>query len=522
MSSIEQQNNKRIAKNTLLLYFRMLFLTCIGLYTSRVILKHLGVVDFGIYNVVGGVVSMFNLISSSLSTSISRFITFELGRQNSDSLKKVFSSSVTIQFFLAAVIVAIAEPVGLWFLNEKMVIPEARMAAANWVFQFSIVTFCMQLISVPYNAAIVAHEKMSAFAYISIVDAVLKLAVAFLITVSPVDKLVFYAAFLCGISCLMRLIYGAYCSRHFAECKYKISMWDKTLLKQMFSFAGWNFIGCSAGVLKDYGGNILLNLFFGPVVNAARSIALQVSNHIQAFVQNFMIALNPQITKSYAKGDYDYMMKLIFAGARFSFYLLLLLSLPVMLNCRFLLNLWLTQVPDHTVLFVELILVYVMSESISNPLITAQAATGNIRNYQIVVGGVQLLNIPVSYALLKKGLFPEIVVVVTIALSQISLFLRLYFLKSMIKLKWKAFLKRVYFNVLLVSVFALIAPLIASRFLDDGVVTFIVVSVLAVICSVFSILFIGCNSSERHTLLAKTKEILQNRFGLFLRKGSVQ
>lgn len=319
MSQISQ-NNKRIAKNTLLLYFRMLFMMVVSLYTSRVVLNALGVEDFGIYNVVGGVVAMFSMLSGSLSAAITRFITYELGTGNQENLKKIFSSAVTIQLWLAILIIFLAEAVGVWFLNVKMNIPEIRMTAANWVFQFSVLTFAVNLISVPYNASIIAHERMSAFAYISILEAIGKLAIAFLVVVSSIDRLVFYAILMCVVALIVRLAYGFYCKRHFDECTYHF-IFDKDLLKRMFGFAGWNFIGAASSILRDQGGNIIINLFAGPTVNAARGIAFQVNNAIHGFVSNFMTALNPQITKSYASGNSDYMMILICQGARLSFYM---------------------------------------------------------------------------------------------------------------------------------------------------------------------------------------------------------
>lgn len=369
------ENNKRIAKNTLLLYFRMLFLMAVSLYTSRVVLNALGVEDFGIYNVVGGVVAMFSVLSGSLSAAISRFITYELGKGNQENLNKIFSSAVTIQLILSGIIILLAETIGMWFLNAKMNIPEVRMEAANWVFQFSILTFAINLISIPYNASIIAHEKMSAFAYISILEAVGKLTIAYLITIAPIDKLIFYAILMCVVALVVRFTYGNYCKRHFSECTYHF-VWDKQLLKQMFGFAGWNFIGASSAVLRDQGGNVVINLFCGPAVNAARGIASQVNNAVNQFVVNFMTALNPQITKSYAAGNKEYMMTLIFQGARLSFYMLLLLSLPILVNTHYILVLWLKIVPEHAVFFVQLILIFALSESISQPLITAMLATG--------------------------------------------------------------------------------------------------------------------------------------------------
>lgn len=287
------QNSKRIAKNTLLLYVRMLFMMAVSLYTSRVVLQTLGVENFGIYNVVGGVVAMFSVISGSLSAAISRFITYELGKGDKDQLIRIFSSSVTIQLGLGLIILLLAEVIGVWFLNTKMTIPTDRMYAANWVFQLSILTFIINLISVPYNAAIIAHEKMSAFAYISILEVVAKLIIVYMLLWSPFDKLIFYAILMASVALIIRFVYGYYCKRHFEECTFHF-IFDKELLKKMFSFAGWNFIGAASAVLRDQGGNIVINLFCGPAVNAARGIAYQVNNAITGFVSNFMMALNPQ------------------------------------------------------------------------------------------------------------------------------------------------------------------------------------------------------------------------------------
>lgn len=496
------ENNKRIAKNTLLLYCRMLFLMAVSLYTSRVVLNALGVEDFGIYNVVGGIVAMFTVLSGSLSAAISRFITYELGKGNQDNLNKIFSSAVTIQLGLAGIIILLAETIGLWFLNVKMNIPEIRMGAANWVFQFSILTFAINLISVPYNASIIAHEKMSAFAYISILEAIGKLTIAFLIVISPMDKLIFYAILMCLVAIIIRFAYGNYCKRHFSECTYHF-IWDKQLLKQMFGFAGWNFIGAASAVLRDQGGNVVINLFCGPSVNAARGIAFQVNNAVNQFVTNFMTALNPQITKSYASGEKEYMMTLIFQGARLSFYMLLLLSLPILTNTHYILELWLKTVPEHTVYFVQLVLIFALSESIAQPLITAMLATGRIRNYQIIVGGLQMMNLPISYLLLRLGFFPEIVIITAIGISQCCLAARLILLKGMIGISIRKYLQKVYFNIIAVSIAAVILPLISTNYIEESFINFIFISLIAVICTITSIYFIGCNHQERQFIHQK-------------------
>ena len=500
------EKNRRIAKNTLVLYLRMLFMMAVNLYTSRVVLNALGVEDFGIYNAVGGFVAMFSMLSGSLSAAITRFISYELGTSTQENLKKIFSSSVTIQIGLTVLIILLAEAVGVWFLNVKMNIPDARMTAANWVFQFSVLTFAINLLSVPYNASIIAHERMSAFAYISISEAIGKLAIAFLIVIAPMDRLIFYAILMCAVALIIRFTYGVYCKRHFEECTYHFIL-DKDLLKRMFGFAGWNFIGATSAVLRDQGGNMVINLFCGPAANAARGITSQVNHAICGFANNFMTALNPQITKSYASGDRDYMMTLIFQGARISFYMLLLLSLPVLTNTHYILGLWLKIVPDHTVLFVQLVLVFAMSESISNPLITAMLATGKIRNYQLVVGGLQMMNLPASYLLLRMGMFPEVVIVVAIVISQCCLAARIVMLRGMIVLSVLKYIKKVYINVLVVAAIASALPFLLSVKLEESFLNFILICFTALICTGMTVYYVGCNKTERQFILNKLNTI---------------
>lgn len=512
MSDISS-NNKRIAKNTLMLYIRMLITMIVGLFTSRVILQALGVEDWGIYNVVGGVVGMFSLLSGSLSAAISRFITFELGKGEIEKLKKVFSSAVTIQIMLALIVVVVAETIGLWFLNNKLVIPEERMFAARWVYQLSILTFAISLISVPYNAAIIAHERMSAFAYMSIFDVFTKLLIAFSLNYTHYDKLILFGVLGTVLSLINRLIYGIYCKKHFEECTYRFSF-DKSLLKQMFSFAGWNFIGASSAVLRDQGGNIILNIFCGPTANAARGIAMQVSTAIQGFVKNFMTALNPQITKSYASGDHDYMMSLIYKGARFSYYILLILSLPVIINVNYILTLWLGIVPEHTTIFVQLVLIFAMSESLANPLVTAMLATGNIRNYQIIVGGLQMMNLPISYIFLKLGYPPETIFIVAIFISFCCEMARLYMLRGMIQLSMRSFLREVYFNVILVTIVAAIIPIILFKILPEDFLGFIINCVCCVLCTTISILYIGLSRNERQMIITKAVTFIRQKLKL--------
>lgn len=504
-------NNRRIAKNTLMLYFRMILMILINLYTSRIILESLGITDYGIYTAVGGFVSMFGIISNSLSAAISRFITFELGRKNTSKIKQIFSTSIIIQCAIAIFIVTIAEAIGIWFLNNQMSIPIERINASNWVFQLSILTFVINLISVPYNALIIAYEKMSAFAYISILEAILKLSIAFLIFISPIDQLVFYALLMTLTACIVRFVYGFYCKKHFKESKFQFHF-SKKLLFEMFSFAGWNTIGSASAILRDQGGNILLNLFFNPAVNAARGVSIQACHAITLFAQNFMTAVNPQITKSYASGDKKYLTTLLFQSSRFSFYLLSILSIPILIKAEYVLSLWLGNVPEHSTSFIQLMILFSLNESFSYSLITAMLATGNVRNYQIIVGGLLLLNLPISYIVLKLGAPPESVFIVSIILSIASLATRLIMLKRMIQLPIKLFLLKVYLKCILVFVLSAIIPIILSYFLRNSLPNLILLCTASILSSFIFIYTFGCTYNERIFIRSKIVTAIKNHF----------
>lgn len=507
------ENTKRIAKNTLMLYGRMLFSMVVSLYTSRVVLNTLGVEDYGIYNVVGGFVAMFSLISSSLSSSVSRFLTFELGKGYMERLKRVFSTSLIIHIGLALIVLIAAETIGLWFVNHKMVIPPERLYAANWVFQASIISFCFGLLSTPYNASIVSHEHMGTFAYIGILDTCLRLGIILFIAHSPwqFDRLIVYSLLLVAVGISLQCIYLYYCRKHFEECRIRL-VWDKQFVKEMGAFAGWNFIGCTAGLLKDQGVNILLNLTFGPIVNAARGIASTVNGAVGGFAGNFMTALNPQITKSFAANDKRYCFSLVERGSRFSFYIMFLFALPLCLETDFVLTLWLKQYPEHTTNFVRLVLIVSLSDILSNTLINLQSATGKIRDYQLTVGGTLLLNFPLSYLALKFGFPPESTLVVAIFISVCCMVLRLLFLRKMAGLSMRSFLKNVYFNVITVALLSSIIPFAIHHVMVAGWSRFLVTCSVSVLCSAVTILFVGCSRSERLFILSKIPVIKHKLF----------
>lgn len=508
--SVNTENSKRLAKNTILLYIRMALIMVVTLYTSRVVLNALGVEDYGIYNAVGGFVAMFGVISNSLTAAISRFITFELGKGDYEKIKDVFSTSVIIQLIIVGIILLICETLGLWFLNAKMTIPLERLTAANWVYQLSLITFVINIISVPYNACIVAHEKMGVFAAIGVFQALGTLLIAFLINSTPIDGLVFYSILMALLAVIIRMLYGYYCKKNFSECTFRW-VFKKNLMTEIFSFAGWNFIGSTSAVLRDQGINILLNLFCGVSVNAARGIAMQVSNAVMQFSNNFMTALNPQITKSYAIGDKEYLMKLVFQGSRLSFYLLLFISLPLIIETETVLALWLKTVPAHTILFVRLTLIYVMVESISFTLITLLLSTGKIRKYQISVGGLQLLNFPMAYIILKMGFMPEYTVIVSILIAIITMQLRLKLLQTLVGINPFAFLSNVVLNVLLVSCVSLVLPLFINYLLPSSFIKFSTNIVLCAFVTLLSILFVGCSSEERIFIKTKLLNLLHKR-----------
>lgn len=505
----DKSNNKRIAKNAAALYFRMIVSMLVGLFTSRVILQALGIEDYGIYNVVGGFVSMFSLISTSISTSISRFLTFELGRGNIEKLRRVFSTSVLVLCGISLIVVTATESVGLWYLYKHMVIPIERLNAAFWVFQISVATFVVNLVNMPYNASIVSHERMDVYAYLSISDAIMKLVICYAIMVSPMDKLIFYAILLFVAGVFNQAVYLWFCKKKFEECSFKWIL-DKTLFKDIFAFAGWNFIGSSAAILRTQGANLLLNWAGGPVVNAANGIATSISSIVSNFVGNFTQAFNPQITKRYAAGEYESLMQLLIYGSKYSYYLMFVLALPVSLNTEFILKLWLGIVPEHTVWFCRLIFVFLLTESISRPIITAKNATGKIRNYQIVVGGVLLLMLPLSYLGLKIGLPVEWVAASNALTAIMSIGARMYMLRGDFPC-WssRVYLNKVVVNVTIVSVVSFILPLISYISLPEGWINFIVTSGIGFISSCITIFYIGCSKNERYVVTSKLKQVTQ-------------
>jgi len=500
-------DNKRIAKNTLLLYGRMLYSLFISLFTARVILNALGFEDYGLYNVIGSVVSMFVFLRSAMGNSVNRFITFALGKGDEENLNKIFSMSLMIHTGLAVVIVLLSETIGLWFLNTHMEIPVGREMAANWVFQFSILSCALSVICVPYDAEIIAHERMGIFAIIQVLNATLNLGIVYAVKYFPHDKLIFYAFLLLMIQVMNRIIYGIYCGRHFKETKFH---WvkDNSLLKEIFGFAGWSLIGNMAYIGYTQGLNIVLNMFFGPVVNAARGIAFQVQGAIKGFVTNFQMAVNPQITKSYAQEDFHRLHTLIYSSSKLSFYLLYCMALPIAIESKTILHMWLGEVPDYTVIFTILTLSIMLIDPLANPLGVANNATGKIRTFQLVEGGSLLLILPVAYIVLKFGGDPISAFIVQLVVLYIVQIFRIFLVCHKIKMsKWE-YVKNVLLRVASVAILSAVVPLLLFLLLSDNIInaaTILITSVLSVVAVSY---LIGINSAERMMINEKVKVVV--------------
>lgn len=508
LSKDNTAKSKRIAKNTLVLYFRMLFLMVISLYTSRVILDALGVEDYGIYNVVGGFVALFGLISAALTSACSRFLNFEMGKGDVHRQNVVFSTALTIQWTLAIIVFVIAEVIGVWYVNNVMVMPAERLTAANWCFQFSVFNFCMNIITVPYNASIIAHERMKTFAYVSIYEGVSKLIISFLVYYEPFDRLVFYALMLLIIQFTVRYTYQVYCRKYFEECHYK-RVFDKPLLRNMLSYSLWHLAGNGAPLLKNQGVNMVLNFFFGPTVNAARGIANQIEGAVHQFSSNFMIAINPQITQSYASGNIPYMFELVEKGTRFSFYLLFVITLPLLSYTDTILHIWLKEVPDYTLIFTQLTLIMMLVRTLSRPMIIAQNATGNVRNFQLTIGFIIMLNLPLSYIFLKLGFGAEIVVVIALIIEITALFVRIFMLKSTIpQFEPLRFITRILWNCYIVAIIPTLLMFFFAMFIRHSIVIDFLFIILCFFICITSVITIGCTRTERKYIVSKTHGIL--------------
>lgn len=502
MAQSNKENSKRIAKNTLLLYIRLIFTMAVGLFTSRVILATLGVEDYGVYNVVAGFVMMFSFFTSSLGAAISRFLTYELGKGESGKLQRIFSTSVNVQLLLSLAILILAEAIGVWFVNHKLNIPADRLYAANWAFQCAILSFIFNLISVPYNAAIIAHERMSAFAYISILEVTLKLAIVYVLYISPIDKLITYSILFAFVGLVIRLVYGGYCRKHFAECRYQAVI-DKPMLKEITGFAGWNLLGSGAYLFNTQGVNIVMNLFFGVTVNAARGIATQVEGVVRQFVTNFTTALNPQITKSYAAGNMEYMYILVCRGAKYSYFLMLVFAVPFMFEADIILKLWLDNVPEYTSIFLRLTMIGTLCDVLGNSTANACWATGKVKTYYLWVGSIGSLVFFISYGLFALGFPVYTSYVVFIVIYVTLIFVKLYIIKGLIDFPVTMFYKETLLRILPVTVCTFMITSFSYGILEESTGRMLFTVLLSTIALGISTFLFGLEQSERQIVKNK-------------------
>jgi len=507
---MQSSNYKRMAKNAAMLYFRMLLTMLVTLYTSRVVLQTLGIDDFGIYHVVAGFVTMLGFLHGAMSSATQRFITFELGKPGDKDVRGIFSMSMNIHIIIALLVLLMGETIGLWFVKTQMTIPADRMIAAEWVFHLALFSFMVTIVSVPFNALIIAHERMNVFAWVSIIDVTLKLLIVFMLGLLGMDKLILYGLLSLAVVFIVFMIYRRYCKNRFVESRFRL-YWDQQLFRVMLTYTGWNLWGNIAAVMSGQGVNVLLNIFFGPSVNAARAIAMQISAALNSFVQNLQVAINPQIIKSYVAQDMAYMHKLVCYGAKYNFFVLLLVSLPVLNNTELILSVWLGIVPENTSIFAKLVIYTILIDSLSPPMMTAAQATGRIRLYQFVVGSILLVNIPISYVILEMGGAPYTVFYIAIGLSVIALLVRIYLISFLIEMKKRRYI--VDSIVPVVSVAALVFAInnFADVKLTNSLLNFLVSVLVSGALVAVSVLIVGLKKDELivlGNLLLKIKKML--------------
>lgn len=489
-------SNKRIAKNTIMLYIRMFFMLAVGLYTSRVVLHVLGASDYGIYNIIGGVVVLFSFINNALINATQRFLNFNLGKNDINAVHHVFCMSMNAYFILSLIFIFLAETIGLWFVNTQLNIPENRHNAALWVYQFSILTFIVNLLRIPYNATIIAYERMDFYAYVSLIEVTLKLAVVYLLFVTSYDKLILYALLYTMIPIMMNIVYKIYCNKHFSVTKYQL-IWNKEIFRNLFSFSGWSLFGSIANMSAQQGINILVNIFYGVTVNAAVGIANQVTTNVYQFISNFQTAFQPQIVKTYAANETESFHKLILRSAKFSYFMMFLLALPIILTTQDILEVWLVKVPKYTAIFCQLILGFLIIECVSAPLWMAVQATGKIKRYQILMTICIFMNFPLTYTVFKIGMPVYYAWIIRIFVNVITVFARCIYMKKYLEFPLLDFFKKVVKPILIVSTISIPIPYFISISTTSGIENIIIVTIISILISLVSIYTFGLNVNEK-------------------------
>lgn len=505
--------NNQIGKNMLFLYFRMLLTMCVGLFTSRIILQTLGITDYGIYNIVDGLVVIWGFINGSMDAGTRRFLTFALGKEDKGTANRVFCTSVLIHILVAVAIFVLAETIGLYFFHEKLIIPHERFMAAFWAYQGTILSSLISVISTPYKSLVIAEERMSVFAYISIIEVVLRLLIVYILWIGIADKLVLFSALNVCVQILLYICYILYCRRCFAVSRFRF-LWDKTLFLSMVKFSSWTLNGTMALTGCIQGLNILLNMFFGPTVNAAYSIAMTVQTKITQFCNNTQIAFNPPITKCYASGEMERMRHLVVINSKISYYLLLLITLPVLVNLSPLLNLWLDIVPEYTEQFIVVMIISSMIRALGNPLMASLHATGDIKRFQLWEGTVFLLVLPIAYILLKYiGILPVWAIMIYLLAESVAQGIRIHIILPMINMKRQSYMRRVLQPVIVTTILAGLPPFaIQQAFFPEASALSIILlmSLSLVTASAFSFV-IGCEKKERQIMATYILNFLKHK-----------
>lgn len=496
--SNQESNSKRIAKNTLLLYFRMILIMVVSLYTSRIILNELGVEDFGIYNLVAGVVILFSFLSNAMITATQRYLSIAIGKKDEKYIQAVFSTSLLSHFFLIFFIFLAAETIGLWLINAKLEIPADRMSATNFVYQLAILTTCVNIIRIPYNASIIANERMSFFAYVSIVETFLKLAVVWALAITPGDKLVIYSFLLLLVAIVIDIAYWYYCQRFLLANKFYLKT-NKKLFVKLTSFSVWNLFGGLADIGYKQGTNIILNLFWGVSINAVLGITNQIRNALVPFIGNLQLAVNPQMVKSYALGDYEYFKILVYRISKYSYFLMLIIVFPIIFNIDLILELWLKNPPEHTAIFAILTSVYCLVDSLTGPLWAAMQAGGKIKRFQIVTGICLLLNLPVSYLFLMYGYAPSVVLIIQIVITGFTVGVRVLFVKYYLQFSIRNYVREVIFPIVFVT--ALSLPIALYIYAETGGYYRLLLFILFVPMMCYIIYVCGTCKSEKEMVM---------------------
>lgn len=490
--------NKTIAKNTLFLYFRMVLVLVVSLYTSRIILNTLGVEDFGIYNLVAGFVTLLTILNNVMTATTQRFFNFEIGKKESGEVNKVFSISINIHLVIAALILILGETIGLWFLNNKLNIPSERMYAANIVYQISLLTTVINLLRIPYNSIVIAYEKMSFYAILGIIEVIGKLLIVLVLVYFIYDKLIAYAILLAGLTILINLFYFLYCKKNYSQQTNYKYVRDQKLVKEMTSFSGWSMVGNIALTGSNQGLSIILNMFFGVAVNATMGIANQVNTAMYSFVSNFQMAFMPQITQSYAENDLNKHRNMLLQASKFSFFLLLIISVPVLVNTEYILTLWLKEFPPYSVQFTQLIIIFSLIDAMAGPFWMSANAIGNIKKYQLGIAFLLMLNLPLSYLLLHLAYPPTIVFTIKIILNLLIFLYRFIYVNIRIKFPNKDILRFVKEIVLTLIITILMSySFYYYNLIENGFLNLILETLLVIVLTFGIVLIVGIKKEER-------------------------